>query len=245
MGRPREFDVEKVLAAAGDIFWARGYEATSTRALTERTGLTPASLYNAFGDKRGFYLRALRYYLDQTLRERITRLESSLSPGRAIATFFREIIARSLADPKHRGCMLMNTAIEVTPEDPEMQRIVADETVVIERFFHRCAVAAQKNGEIPRSEPAEDIARRAARARAGASRRQTAQWSRASHLGDARSLIAPWQGFLITRLDCLPAPNVRNVATFLEEANREGARLDRRIHLGPSCSPETERSGIR
>ncbi|MEH2563232.1 TetR/AcrR family transcriptional regulator [Bradyrhizobium sp. AZCC 2289] len=159
MGRPREFDVEKVLAAAGDIFWARGYEATSTRALTERTGLTPASLYNAFGDKRGFYLRALRYYLDQTLRERITRLESSLSPGRAIATFFREIIARSLADPKHRGCMLMNTAIEVTPEDPEMQRIVADETVVIERFFHRCAVAAQKNGEIPRSEPAEDIAR--------------------------------------------------------------------------------------
>lgn len=159
MGRPREFDLDKVLAAAGDIFWARGYEATSTRALTECTGLTPASLYNAFGDKRGFYLRALRYYLDQTLRERITRLEGSLSPGRAIATFFREIIARSLEDPEHRGCMLMNSAIEVTPEDPEMQRIVADETVIIERFFQRCTVAAQKNGEIPRREPAEDIAR--------------------------------------------------------------------------------------
>jgi TetR/AcrR family transcriptional regulator, transcriptional repressor for nem operon len=159
MGRPREFDLDQVLAAAGDIFWARGYEATSTRALTERTGLTPASLYNAFGDKRNFYLRALRYYLDQVLRERITRLESSLAPGRAIAEFFREIIARSLADPEHRGCMLMNSAIEVTPEDPEMQRIIADETVVIERFFHRCAVAAQKNGEIPRREPAEDIAR--------------------------------------------------------------------------------------
>lgn len=159
MGRPREFDLDKVLAAAGDVFWARGYEATSTRALTASTGLTPASLYNAFGDKRKFYLRALRYYLDQTLRERITRLESSLPPGRAIAMFFREIIARSLADPGHRGCMLMNGAIDVTPEDPEMQRIIADETVVIENFFDRCAVAAQKNGEMPRREPAEDIAR--------------------------------------------------------------------------------------
>jgi TetR/AcrR family transcriptional regulator, transcriptional repressor for nem operon len=159
MGRPREFDMDKVLAAAGDIFWARGYEATSTRALTECTGLTAASLYNAFGDKRGVYLRALRYYLDETLRERITRLEGSLSPGRAIAAFFREIIARSLADPEHRGCMLMNSAIEVTPDDPEMQRIVADETEVIEHFFHRCVVAAQENGEIPRREPAGDIAR--------------------------------------------------------------------------------------
>jgi TetR/AcrR family transcriptional regulator, transcriptional repressor for nem operon len=159
MGRPREFDVEKVLAAAGDIFWARGYEATSTRALTECTGLTPASMYSAFGDKRGFYLSALRYYLDQNLQERITRLEKSQSPGRAIAAFFREIIARSLGDPEHRGCMLVNTAIEVTPENPEMQRIVADETVIIERFFHRCAAAAQKNGEIVSGEPAEDIAR--------------------------------------------------------------------------------------
>ena len=159
MGRPREFDEERVLAAAGDVFWARGFEATSTRALTECTGLTPASIYNAFGDKRGFYLRVLRYYLDQNLRERIVRLERTQSPGSAIACFFREIVARSLADPEHRGCMLMNTAIEATNNDPEMQRIVADETVVIERFFHRCADAAQKAGEIPKNQPAEDIAR--------------------------------------------------------------------------------------
>ncbi|MBO4225695.1 TetR/AcrR family transcriptional regulator [Bradyrhizobium neotropicale] len=158
MGRPREFDEQRVLAAAGDVFWARGYEATSTRALTECTGLTPASLYNAFGDKRGFYLRVLDYYLE-TLRERIARLESTRSPGRAIAGFFREVIDRSLADPQHRGCMLMNTAIEVTNDDPEMRRIVGDEMVVIERFFCRCTVAAQQNGEIPKDQQAEDIAR--------------------------------------------------------------------------------------
>lgn len=159
MGRPREFDEEKVLAAAGDVFWALGFEATSTRALTECTGLAPASIYNAFGDKRGFFLRVLRYYLDQTLRERIVRLESMQSPGRAIAAFFREVISRSLADPQHRGCMLMNTAMEVTTSDPEMQRIVADETAIIEQFFYRCAVAAQRNGEIPKDQSAEDIAR--------------------------------------------------------------------------------------
>jgi TetR/AcrR family transcriptional repressor of nem operon len=159
MGRPREYDEEAVLLAAGEVFWARGYEATSTRALTECTGLTQASIYNAFGDKRGFYLRVLRYYLDRVLRERITRLESTLPPGPAIAMFFREIIDRSLADPEHRGCLLMNTAIEVTNDDPEMQRIVADETITIEHFFRRCVAAAKKNGEISNSQPAEDIAR--------------------------------------------------------------------------------------
>jgi TetR/AcrR family transcriptional repressor of nem operon len=159
MGRPREYDEDKVLAAAGDIFWARGYEATSTRALAEHTGLTQASLYNAFGDKRGFFLRALKYYLDHTLRERIGRLEASLTPGRAIAVFFRELIDRSLADPRHRGCMLMNSAMEVTPDDPDMRRIIADELVVIERFLHRCVLAAQKSGEVPKDETADDLAR--------------------------------------------------------------------------------------
>ncbi len=159
MGRPREFDESKVLEAAGAIFWARGYENTSTRDLTECTGLTPASMYNAFGDKRGLYLQSLNYYLDMVLHDRIARLEKSETPGRAIADFFRETVDRSLADPLQRGCMLVNTALEVTPDDPDLQNIVAEETRIIERFFHRNIVAGQKSGEIPADHPAADLAR--------------------------------------------------------------------------------------
>src|SRR5690349_3248315 len=97
MGRPRAFDDQAVLAAAGDIFWARGYEATSTRDLTAQTGLTPSSMYAAFGDKRGLFRRALDHYLGR-LREKMSRLEATLTPAQAITGFFEDVIERSLSD---------------------------------------------------------------------------------------------------------------------------------------------------
>lgn len=148
MARPREFDEAKVLEAAGAVFWAKGFEATSTRDLTECTGLTHSSIYAAFGDKRGIFMRALKHYLDTILLERIVRLESTRTPGQAIAGFFEEIVDRSLADAKHRGCMLVNASLEVTQADAELQSYVATETSKIEQFFFRCVVAGQERGEI-------------------------------------------------------------------------------------------------
>src|ERR1700754_3899066 len=87
MGRPRAFACGKVLEAAGAVFWAKGFEATSTRDLTECTGLTQSSIYAAFGDKRGIFLRALKHYLDRSLRERMVRLETTLPPGGVISGF--------------------------------------------------------------------------------------------------------------------------------------------------------------
>jgi TetR/AcrR family transcriptional repressor of nem operon len=58
MARPREFDEATVLEAAMNCFWAQGFEQTSVRDLAERMGITGASLYNAFGDKRSLYRRA-------------------------------------------------------------------------------------------------------------------------------------------------------------------------------------------
>jgi TetR/AcrR family transcriptional regulator, transcriptional repressor for nem operon len=80
MARPREFDEAAVLDAAIEKFWQCGYEATSVRDLTEKMNIAGASLYNAFGDKRPLYERALNRYLDQTFRERIGRLEPNLPP---------------------------------------------------------------------------------------------------------------------------------------------------------------------
>lgn len=159
IGRPREFDEKTVLEAAGEAFWSKGYEATSTRDLAACTGLTPSSMYGAFGDKRALYLRALNHYLDRTLRERISQFESALSPGQALMAFFRDVIDRSLADPEHRGCLLVNTALQATPDDADLQRFVAGEIRTIEEFFGRCIGAAQTSGEITSLQDTEDLAR--------------------------------------------------------------------------------------
>ena len=125
MPRPREFEEQAVLAAAMQQFWRYGYEATSIRDLAENMGITGASLYNAFGDKRSLYRRALDQYLDETFRERIGRFEENLPPREALDAFFKEIVERSCNDKLRRGCMLVNSALEVAPHDPEFQRAVS------------------------------------------------------------------------------------------------------------------------
>lgn len=159
MARPREFDENAVLDAAINCFWSRGYEATSVRDLTESMGINGASLYNAFGDKRALYRRALDHYLSTTFGERVARLESTLLPRQAIEAFFTEIVERSLGDPQCKGCMMVNSALEVAPHDPEFREVAHDFLARAEGFFLRCVSAGQANGSIARAHSAEDLAR--------------------------------------------------------------------------------------
>ena len=158
MARPREFDETEVLEAAMNCFWAQGFEQTSMRDLAEQMGITNASLYNAFGDKRSLYHQAFVHYLAQTVRDRIARFEK-LPPATAVRAFFEEIIERSVDDELRRGCLLVNAALELAPYDPEFQKLVVEEMLFIEAFFRRCVEQGQKDGLIVASRPAEELAK--------------------------------------------------------------------------------------
>lgn len=156
MARPRGFDEDAVLSAATDCFWQHGYAAISVRDLGAAMGLGAPSLYNAFGDKRTLFARCLDRYLDANMRERIRRLEASLPPRAAITTFLDEIVARSLADP--RGCLLVNSALEVAPHDAEIGAVVAERLGELDAFFRRCVSAGQRDGSIAALHPPADLA---------------------------------------------------------------------------------------
>jgi len=158
MPRPKEFDEVTVLEAAMRCFWHRGYKQTSMRDLTEEMGISSMSIYNAFGDKRSLYRRALDHYLEHSVRDRIARL-TPLPPFSAIRAFFDEIVERSVTDKQRRGCMLVNSALEVAPYDPEFQKLAADEMISIEGFFCRCIVEGQRDGAITSKRPAEELAK--------------------------------------------------------------------------------------
>jgi TetR/AcrR family transcriptional repressor of nem operon len=158
MARPREFDEDAVLAAAIQCFWSRGYEATSMRDLMEQTGLTGASLYNAFGDKRALYRKALGQYVDQSVVDRIRRCRA-LPPVEAISAFFREIVTRSLNDPEQKGCMLVNSALDIALDDRELRGAIKMVLVEIESFFRQCIEAGQRDGTITTRQSADDLGR--------------------------------------------------------------------------------------
>jgi TetR/AcrR family transcriptional repressor of nem operon len=159
MARPREFDETAALEAAIACFWSRGYEATSVRDLAENMGLSAPSLYNAYGDKHALFVQALEHYLDHSMRERIERLENSLSPKQAISEFIGEIIDHSVNDRERRGCFLVNSALEVAPHDKKLGGLIADRLAELEAFFGRSIRKAQAEGSVPRKLVAKDLAR--------------------------------------------------------------------------------------
>lgn len=142
MARLREFDEERAIDRAVDCFWHRGYEATSVRDLADAMKIGGASLYNAYGDKRALFEKSLERYANRSMRERIERLEAEHRPKEAIRAFIFEIIDRSLKDPDRKGCMLVNSALDVAPHDTAIGKVVAGYLNELRAFFRRNVEAA-------------------------------------------------------------------------------------------------------
>jgi TetR/AcrR family transcriptional repressor of nem operon len=159
VARPRSFDEDRALDAAIACFWSRGLEATSVRDLAERMGIQGPSLYNAFGDKRTLFGRALERYATRTMRERIARFERRHDPKRAVRAFVQDAIERSVCDPHRRGCLLVNSALEVAPHDAELRARIAGYLEEIAAFFRRSIATAQAAGTVPSTVDRADTAR--------------------------------------------------------------------------------------
>jgi TetR/AcrR family transcriptional repressor of nem operon len=158
VARLKAFDEENAIDAAVDCFWMHGYEGTSVRDLAEAMGIGGASLYNAYGDKRALFARSLERYANRSMRERISRLEASHRPKEAIVAFIEEIVERSLKDADRKGCLLINSALDVAPHDAEIGAVVSGYLEEIRTFFHRNLVAARKAGHVPRKIDADSVA---------------------------------------------------------------------------------------
>ncbi len=126
-GRPRGFDPEAALARARDVFWSRGYAATSVQDLVDALSLQRGSLYAAFGDKRALYLKAVRLY-DTENRSRLAELldEDPVLPVlRRMLTRPATLIGAQRAGEERRGCLVGNTTAELVPADQEAGALVA------------------------------------------------------------------------------------------------------------------------
>src|ERR1700730_2144482 len=75
MARQKEFDRDEVLHKAMEVFWSRGYEASSIQDLVKRMGINRQSLYDTFGDKHTLYLQALDRYREVEGRKIVELLE--------------------------------------------------------------------------------------------------------------------------------------------------------------------------
>ena len=131
-GRPREFNKEQTLERALELFWSRGYGATSIQDLVDALAIERGSLYGAFGDKRRFYLDAVRLYWEVYERHLTTTLDTTpLLPAlREILTHPARLDELISDRGVPQGCLVGNTTAELVPQDSEATEIVT-------RSYHR------------------------------------------------------------------------------------------------------------
>jgi len=149
MGRNLEFSREESLNKAMQVFWQKGYKATSMRDLVKEMGIQPGSIYNTFGDKHSLFLEALQHYGEVVTSNAIKILERDASPMENLQIFFNDIISRPV-DKKCKGCLLVNSVVELSPHDSETAGVVKTIMLKIERAFYNCLKKSQEYGEIPK-----------------------------------------------------------------------------------------------
>ena len=117
----RQVDEQKVLEAVLDVFWSRGWQATSMADLAEAADVQRGSLYHAYGGKEALFLLAFELYAGRFLSEAKAAL-SAATAEQALRGFFKVAVANMTKGQPARGCLTTKTAAEVGAAGPRIQQ---------------------------------------------------------------------------------------------------------------------------
>jgi len=145
----KTFDTDDAIDKATQVFWAKGYEATSLADLLKAIGINKGSFYNAFGSKKSLFTQSLLKYDREQRRQILAQLTSLQDPLLAVNTLFDALIEQSLADVERKGCFLVNTALDLPNQDDDIQKTVKKGLHDFEAFFEQQVRLGISTGTIP------------------------------------------------------------------------------------------------
>lgn len=156
-GRPLSFDRDAALVSAMHLFWRHGYEATSVADLTRAMGITPPSLYAAFGDKRRLFLEAVHRYLGG-----IDAVERSIADAPSAHDAARDLlVAAVLGDTgtdTPPGCLLASSLVTSSTEAEAVREALAAIRRGIEAALRARIERDIREGLLPSGSDAEMLA---------------------------------------------------------------------------------------
>lgn len=137
-----------------DLFWRKGYEATSVNDLVVHLGVAKASLYATFRTKHDLYIAALGRYVERTNDRVIEDLSASGSALTAVRHLVERYCAEIIGDDEQRGCLVVNATTERLPRDSSVARLVEHSWDVLETSLTMALARALAEGELcPDTDP--------------------------------------------------------------------------------------------
>lgn len=151
MGRNKAFDEDQALDAVAELFWKQGYEGTSLSDLEAHLGLGRQSLYNAFGDKRSLFLKALERYASWNAESLVAPLLRPEAGLKDLRHYFDSLVDFLTPEGERRGCLVANSLLEIGAEDDAVvERCRGNQAQVLEGFRNALGNGVA-TGELPKS----------------------------------------------------------------------------------------------
>ncbi|MBU8589699.1 TetR/AcrR family transcriptional regulator [Priestia megaterium] len=147
MARNKEFDEKEALRRAMELFWRQGYEKTSMQDLVNYMGVHRRSIYDTFGGKHTLFIRALSHYVEEMDVRFKSNITSELTVKQAIRKVFEIVIHPT--DKHLKGCLTVNTAVELSLLDQEVAEKITETFIKTETLLFDLLKHGQEQGEIP------------------------------------------------------------------------------------------------
>ncbi|WPR73295.1 TetR/AcrR family transcriptional regulator [Algoriphagus sp. NG3] len=146
-GRPAQYNDKHLIEKAQEIFWKKGYTATSLGDLLEATGAGSGSFYNTFkGGKKEVFRKAILQRREAFNQFKMALSESE-SPLDLIKDFFRSI-ADAVNEDHLKGCIIANSVVEMTFVDHDLEMEAITILKEVEQMFSDTIRKAQDSGKI-------------------------------------------------------------------------------------------------
>jgi TetR/AcrR family transcriptional repressor of nem operon len=150
MARNVEFNEVEAIQKAMEVFWKKGYNATSLRDLTDAMQINSSSLYNTIGDKQELFVRCVQHYTDIRKKDWDERLTSKASPLAVLVDYIHEAV--NVIINGECSCMAVKSAFEVATNDDRVKQILAADDQRSFQFLHDLIKNAMEKGEISNDE---------------------------------------------------------------------------------------------
>lgn len=157
-GPDKQFDPQEALGKAMHLFWTKGYAATGMAELQQQMGIGRKSLYDTYGNKREFFIKALQLYSDSMVGGLESVLREDGSPLENVRRLLR-LSGDASAAPDSKGCLLGVSMAEFSTGDPEMAEILRNHMKRIEDALYVTFKRAVEAGELDEGTKVRDVAR--------------------------------------------------------------------------------------
>lgn len=149
MARHVEFDHQRAVERATQVFWKKGYSNASLRDLLRAMGIGEGSFYNTFKSKKNLYLESLRHYNDTVTRRRLDALRSGATAGEGVRAFFKTVLGE-LDNPKTpQVCLLAGSLSTDVLVERDLNLYVVQEMQTFTKTFVDRLAADRAAGVLP------------------------------------------------------------------------------------------------